>query len=154
MSNYINNEMTAYVVLNRKADAGRQANALGHLALGLPALLGDEAENLALEDYIDSQGKLLARVSRYPVTVLSAKNGSQIRNVRSQLEQAGLAVNAFVSEMVAVSSDAQRAAVRGAAEVELEYVALVSFGPKVVLEPVMKKFTLYRGQATNMSVGE
>lgn len=140
---YTDNEKTIYAVLSRKFEHGRQANALGHLATGIHALLPDINE-LALDDYRDAQGIRVALISRFPFVVLSSKNGNQLKTARTELLRLGIPHNAFVAQMVASSAEAQLAATREASE--LEYVALLAFGRREALDPIFRKFSVYSGQ--------
>lgn len=137
---YSDNQKKCVVVMNRRHPTGLLLNAYGHLVLGLAADLGASATELL--NYCNGAAGLRARISRYPVIALGAKNSNQIRTTYEQAVEFGLAVNVFVTTMLGKSATAQLANTAEAFPDDLDYVGLVMFGDDEELKPLTKRFSL------------
>lgn len=130
-------------VLNKKIPAGNLMNALGHMAAGL----GGSAPNVAemrFDDYFDKNGGKHPSISDNPFIILSADNSNQIRTLRQELINAGIHFTDFTSTMTVGTYIEQQKRTKQTPELELEYWGICFFGPKEVLAPLTKKFSLWR----------
>ncbi|MFF4410178.1 DUF2000 domain-containing protein [Streptomyces sp. NPDC001404] len=139
----MHSDLRTVVVLNKKLDAGRMLNATGHLTLAL-AMGMPEPGLLYPEDYKDADGGIHPAISRHPLIVLRAKSSSQLRQLRAALHERGIFCTDFTHTMVNGGSDAQRAATGELPEDELEYYGVCTFGHRVELDPLTRKFSLVR----------
>lgn len=137
---YLDNDKKFTVVLNSKHPTGLLLNALGHALLGLTADLG--AKKCEILDYRNDAASLLARISRFPVIVLKAKNGNQIRTTYERATKAGVEVNVFVTSMLGDSATAQMVQTAEADPDSLDYVAIAMFGDGTHLQPLTKRFSI------------
>lgn len=143
---YEDNSLQFALIISRKLHAGRQANVLCHLIAGLLAKFGD-LSRMEFTPHPDANGTTEAHISKFPVIVLSAKNGNQLRTLRQLLDEQDLPHNTFYSQMLGVSAQEQLAQTATTPEEDLEYWGLATFGPKESLNPLLKKFSLYTGQS-------
>jgi hypothetical protein len=145
---YENNDYKLIAVLSRTVTPGRQANVLGHITMGLAVKLAD-LDALRFDPYVSLEGEACAPlISRYPFIELSARNSSHLRNQRRDLEIASLPVNCFYQQMVGRSAQEQLACTARTLDADLDYLGLVTFGPKTILDPLTRKLSLYAGQAS------
>ena len=87
------------VAVNKKIDAAKAMNAIGHMVAALVARApADLVEKMSVVDYKDRMNRSHP-VSGLSLVVLSAKNGNQLKNARSAAIQAGLAVTDFLESM-------------------------------------------------------
>ena len=140
---YLNNHRKFVAVLNRRHPLPVQLNALAHLAAGLAETLPDGAANYL--DYPCPAGDFTSTISEYPFIVATAKSSSQVRALAEAAARGDLALNAFTTTMLGTSSDAQRLATEKAAPDDLDYVAVVLFGEAADLDPLTRKFSLFKG---------
>jgi hypothetical protein len=144
---YAENNKKFVLVINEKADAGRSLNAYGHAAVGLVGIIercfaiGD----IDFLEYRRSGGATPALLSTYPVIVLRARNGSQLRRLRDEAREAGLPVNYFTDVMNGDSAAAQLDATRTTPVDQQEFIVVGVFGPSHVLAPLTKRFSLMGG---------
>ena len=137
---YADNTTKFTIVVNRKHSTGVLLNAIGHLSVGLAADLGpDQCELL---DYQNDKAPLVARISRWPVIVLGAKNSSQVCSTYESARDAGLRANVFVTAMLAGSAEAQLAQTAVADPDELDYVGVALFGNSAELGVHTRRFSL------------
>jgi hypothetical protein len=131
-------------VLNRKIPAGNLMNALGHATAGLVAAYSELTE-LRFADYADKDSGIHQSISDNPFIVLQADNSNKLRSLRKVLAESEVCFVDFTSAMTVGTYVEQHERMRQTAEVELEYYALVMFGPIEKIEPLTKKFSLWRG---------
>jgi hypothetical protein len=141
---YSDNEHKFVAVLNKKTDLPYLMNALGHMTAGLLAQC-ENLEAMRFLDYRDSENKTLSMVSHYPFIVLIAKNGNQIRTLRKAAEEAGILYNCFADSMLGSSAEEQLGNTRNTKEADLEYFGICLFGASEILNPLTKKFSLFKG---------
>jgi hypothetical protein len=130
-------------ILNKKVPQGRLLNALGHMSLGLGGLFPDMAV-LRLDTYLDKDNGEHKSISDYPFIVLAADNANQVRTVRQKLLEAGISFTDFIDTMTVGTFAEQKERTRQKTDLELEYFGVCAFGPKEVLDPITKKFSLWK----------
>lgn len=144
---YAENDKKFVFVINEKAGIGRSLNAYGHTAIGLVGLIEKchAIGDIALLEYRQAGGAPPALLSTYPVIVLRARNGSQLRRLRDEAAEAGLPVNYFTDVMNGDSAASQLEATRTTPIEQQEFILVGLFGPSDVLAPLTKRFSLMNG---------
>jgi hypothetical protein len=140
---YNDNDYKFIAVLNGKIDTSKLMNALGHMTAGLVSLNSDLAQMKFLE-YVDADGGKHPAISHYPFIVLKADNSNQIRTLRNLVMETGILYNDFTASMLGASAQDQLDATKSSAEKDLEYFGICLFGPAEKLNPMTKKFSLFR----------
>lgn len=139
---YSDNHRKFAIVLNKKHPVATLLNAMGHVTAGLVAKVGaDEPDFL---DYRCPAGEFSSLISRFPVIVLSGGNSNQLRRLTDESSAAGLVANTFVTAMLGASAEEQLAQTEQAAAEELEYLAVAVFGDAAVIDPLTKRFSLWK----------
>lgn len=132
------------VVLNEKAETGRLMNALGHAMAGLSATAADLQDRMTFLRYEDAHGGIHPAISHFGVIVLKAKNGNQLRTLRHAAIDQGVMYNDFTTTMTVGTSEEQWTTTKHTSEEELEYLCVALFGRSEQLDPLTKKFSLFR----------
>jgi hypothetical protein len=145
---YADNEAKFVAILNRKITVPRLMNALGHSTAGLISLCPD-TETMKFLRYEDADGGAHPAISHFPFIVLEAKNGNQIRTLRQTVIEQGILFNDFADKMLGGSAEEQLQNTRNTKESDLEYFAIVLFGPAEVLNVLTRKFSLFRGPSSS-----
>lgn len=142
---YADNQKKFVFVVNEKLDPGAMFNAYGHVALGLVGMLDRDGKLGEVEflDYRQGDAPGPALLSTFPVIVLRAKNGSQLRRLRDGALKAGLPVNYFTHTMNGDSAEGQLEATRTVPVEQQEFAAVGVFGRHDVLAPLTKRFSLF-----------
>lgn len=134
-------------VLNKKivrqTDGGKLMNALAHMSVGLSGLYANK-EELRFDDYIDADGNKHKSISDNPFIVLSADNSNQLRTLRNKLIEQHIAFTDFTHTMTVGTHIEQHERTAQTPELELEYWGICMFGKKEEVEPLTKKFSLWR----------
>jgi hypothetical protein len=134
------------VVLNKSRAADQLLSALGHVTAGLAANVADrQAMNFIA--YRDAEGGVYPNISEWPFIVLRG-NGGGIKRFRADLIAADLPYSCYLDTMVSGGSDAQVAATLTRKADELEILALATFGDAASIDPLTKKFSLWKPAAT------
>jgi hypothetical protein len=129
-------------VLNKKVDAGRLMNALGHMTAGLAGNVCQE--DMQFLEYRDKDGGIHPGISHFPFIVLAADNSNKIRTARKEAIARGIPFTDFTSTMTVGTSQEQIDATRAANEEALEYYGLCLFGKTEILREFTGKFSLFK----------
>lgn len=143
MANYSDNEHKFVAVLNKKTELPKLLNALAHIASGLAFKLRDLQKDSCII-YYDKDRTIHPAISKYPYIILRADNSNQIRTLRHSAIQMQIPYNDFVDSMIGNSAQDQLLNTSLKAETELEYYALVLYGPCEQVESLTRKFSLFR----------
>jgi hypothetical protein len=130
-------------VLNRKIPLPQLLNALAHCSSGLGQSL-DKSQAEMLE-YLDASNEIHPGISRFPWIVLQARNSNQLRDLRTKARNAGLSVTDFTNTMLGESAEAQLKSTKATAEQALDYFVVCIFGSATEVDPLTRKFSLFRG---------
>ena len=130
------------VVLNKRLEASDLLSAIGHVTAGLVGQYGD-LPAMSFVEYVDADGGTYAPVSDWPFIVLRG-GGGQIATCRERLTEIGLPAVAYLNTMVSGGSEAQQALTRETAGADLEILALATFGPRGDIDPLTKRFSVWR----------
>jgi hypothetical protein len=139
---YSDNEKKFVIVLNRKIALPQLLNAMGHLAVGMQALaLDDDARRFHRYDGAD--GSRYAEISHWPVIVLQANNGNQLRTLRAGAIAADVPCQAFITAMLGASADDQIQKTKSTEDDKADYVAVMLYGAAEMLQGLTRKFSLF-----------
>lgn len=140
---YQNNEKKFVAVINRRHTLAVILNALAHAAYGMS---GKGASLGNLLEYKNTATGFVAKIDEHPFIILEAKNSTQVQAVMARaMELPSLSYNVFTTSMLATSADAQLKATLDSTEESLDFVLAVLFGTREDLEPITKRFSLFRG---------
>ncbi|MEU0597378.1 DUF2000 domain-containing protein [Streptomyces sp. NPDC006393] len=135
------------VALKAKLDHGVATNAASHLCLGLVAKAVAERPDLlptmSFLDFADAEGGEHSPVSGLSLVALEGRP-AWLRRLREQARAAGLLCTDFTSDMTGDTYVEQRERMRKRPEQELDYYGVAVFGPRAVVDPLTKKFSLLR----------
>ncbi|MBI5613544.1 DUF2000 domain-containing protein [Candidatus Gottesmanbacteria bacterium] len=130
-------------VLNKKIEAGKLMNALGHMAAGLSALVPDK-DTMRFDSYIDKDGGTHASISDNPFIILSSDNSNQIRTLRNALREQTIPFTDFTSTMTVGIFAEQKQRTSETPEAELEYYGVCFFSERTHASELTKKFSLWK----------
>jgi len=130
------------IVLNKKIEIGKAMNALAHAMLGFGANVADK-DKLRLIKYTDAEGNVHANISEMPNVILRGKSG-QIRNLRKKAIENNLPFVDFLDTMSMGTYEEELAITKKRKDEELDYWAIVLFGPVDIITKLTKKFSLYK----------
>jgi response regulator RpfG family c-di-GMP phosphodiesterase len=99
---------------------------------------------LELQEYRFAQQSYTSLISLYPAVVLRADNGNKLRTTALAAENEGIATNLFATSMVSESAAEQIAATKAVQLSDAEIVAISLFGEAERLEPLTRRFSLFR----------
>ncbi|MFF4339351.1 DUF2000 domain-containing protein [Kitasatospora sp. NPDC001540] len=135
------------LVLKAKLPAGVALNAAAHAALGLAAKAAVDHPELAGKmsflNFPDADGNAHGPVSGLSLVVLEGR-AAGLRRFRGEALAAGLLVNDFTSAMTGDTFAEQLVRMAGTPEEEIEYYAVAAFGRRDELDPLTKKFSLWK----------
>ena len=132
------------VVLNKKIPPAAALNACAHMTATLVARADEQTKgHMSFVDYTDADGNAHP-VSALSLVVLSAKNSSQLRAARLDAIRAGLSHVDFTATMTQDTFVEQMDRTQATREEDLDYWGLCVFGPKQGVDPITRKFSLWR----------
>ncbi len=130
------------IVLNKRRELSEMLSGIGHVAFGLGGSY-QPSSDLSLVTYIDADGTEYPSISDWSVVVLRGGSG-QMKNLKSALETEGLPCTAYLDTMLSGGSEAQQEQTKQTAAEEIEFLALATFGEASRLDPLTKKFSVWR----------
>lgn len=140
-------EKKIVLVINKNLEPGVALNAATHLGLGLHGMLFSlqkpDVESINFQNYKDADGNDHAFVSALPLIVLRGKSG-EIRKCRNALQEANLPFVDYTNCMVGGTYTEQIERARSTSESEIEYYAICAIGSKEELDPITRKFSLWK----------
>ena len=139
---YKNNHCKFVAVLNKNIDVPKLMNALAHCSSGLATIMPEQ--RLQMRDYVDGSGGAHRAISEFPWIILQSRNSSQMRDLRAKAQAVGLEVTDFVHTMLGESAEQQMDATQSTSEADLTYYAVCMYGEASILEPITKKFSVFR----------
>lgn len=134
--------MKFVAVLNKSIEIPRLMNALGHVTIGLARQLESDVE-AGLVTYVDSEGNRFPHISQYPFIVLDT-NSSKLKAFHEALNQENIRHTTFLDTMIEGGSDQQVERTKERKFEELIFYAIAAFGEKAKLDPLTKKFSLFK----------
>lgn len=130
-------------VINKKIEAGRALNALGHMTAGLIAMHEDH-DPMRFQTYIDKDGTEHPSISDNPFIVLRADNGNKIRTLRNALREKGIKFTDFTETMIEGTYADQHKRTSETPEEGLNYYGICFFMNAADSKDLTKKFSLYQ----------
>jgi len=146
--NYSDNQHKWVAIVNPKVPFARLINAIVHLALGQQAHRTHDSANF-FHGYEGNDGRLVSTISHWPVIVLKADNGNQLRKLRTAALAAEIPCQAFLDTMLGSSAEDQMLRTKSTDDANAEYFAVLLFGSADQLQPLTKKFSLFSPPATD-----
>lgn len=137
---YIDNDRKYAIIINQRSAPAIVLNAVAHASSGFDGMSGG-SEFL---EYPNNERAISARIARYPVIVLSAKNSNQIGAFVGAAHAQALPINYFTMQMIDQSAERQIENNRNATWQELEFVCAIVFGERSIVDPLTKRFSLYK----------
>ncbi|NBD31405.1 MAG: DUF2000 family protein [Cyanobacteria bacterium] len=130
-----------------KIETPQLMNALGHTTSGLMAKIAEKSEPMEFLEYqYQAEWAEPSSISRYPFIVLKAKNNNQLKTLHQSMSaHPDLVHNVFTDSMLGASADEQLKKTLQTKTEELNYFCLVLFGESEEIEPLTRKFLLFKG---------
>lgn len=135
-------KFVAVILKNNELSFGSMLNALGHATAGLVSKSFPEGD-MQFVDYRDGDGNVYPSISVSPFIILEGKAG-KLKTFREQLIQNDVVHTCFLDTMMHGGSDFQLETTLTKSEQELKFVCVAAFGEAVVLDPLTKKFSLWK----------
>ncbi|MDD9953570.1 MAG: DUF2000 domain-containing protein [Candidatus Woesearchaeota archaeon] len=129
------------VVLNEKVEKGKAMMALSHAMLGFGA--SSDAAEVKLNKYIDADNGVHENISEMPIVVLKA-NSNKIRTLRKLAQEHNVKFVDFTESMSIGTYQEEYDLTKTLKDEELNYWAIVLYGPWDTVAEWTKKFSLYR----------
>lgn len=131
------------LVINADVSGWQFANTVGHLSTYLGAKVG-EAQLLHVDSFKTEDGEVPAN-AHLPIIIKKADSNAQLQSLMAEIEKAGLPHLGFIQEMLDFHTDAEvQTAVSGKAKSDLSYLGIGLYGPKEQVDPITKKFSLWK----------
>lgn len=137
----VNTNKKFVAVLNKSLPQGTLMNALAHMAACLAAKYPD-AEEMSFIDYVDKDS------GKHPVSALTfiilEGNSNKIRELRKEAIANGIHFVDFTNTMTQDTYVEQLERTKNTPEAELEYYGICMFGDKEKINPLTRKFSLWK----------
>jgi hypothetical protein len=130
------------IVLNKRRELPEMISGIGHVAFGLGGS-HQPPSDLSLITYVDADGTEYPSVSDWSVVVLRGGSG-QMKNLKTALEAEGLPCVTYLDTMLSGGSQAQQERTKETTGEDIELLALATFGEVTKLDPLTKKFSVWR----------
>ena len=130
-------------VLNKRIPIPRLMNALGHMSAGLSVSHSNISE-MRFDDYVDKDGGYHKSISDNGFIILEANNSNQIRSLRRECIDKNIHFVDFTDTMTIGTYAEQLERTKNTPEGDLEYFGITMFGEKELLNPLTKKFSLWK----------
>ena len=130
-------------VLNKKISVGKLMNALAHMSAGLSASYPNISE-MRFDTHIDKNDGRHSSISDHGFIILSADNSNQIRTFRKNLMDSGVHFVDFTDTMTVGTFEEQKERTKNTLEENLEYYGVCAFGAKSDIDPLTKRFSLWK----------
>jgi hypothetical protein len=139
---YKNNHRKFAVVINRSHPMNVIMNAVAHVAFGLSH---KSKADSAVMTYVHQATGFDARISEFPFIVLETHNSGQLASLllRARADEA-VSYNVFTASMIGPSADAQISNTSNADSASLDYVVVLLFGDRERVDPLTKKYSLFK----------
>jgi len=132
------------IILSKKIEPGVAMNAASHMAACLAARASEsDRKEMMFIDYIDADGNEHPS-SGLSLIVLKADNSNKIRVARNEAKQKGISFVDFLESMTGDTYVEQQARTKQIKESDLEYFGLCLFGKKEDIDPITRKFSMWR----------
>lgn len=139
------NETHKFVaVVNKELEVGKALNAIAHSLAGLVSMADEELkEKMSFIDFPDKDHFVHKAISGLSLIVLRGKN-NEIKKLRQKFIENHIFFTDFTETMTGETYQEQLVKTKETSEEEMNYFCVVGFGEKTVLDPLTKKFSLWR----------
>jgi hypothetical protein len=145
MSEYIPTTHQFTCVVNKKIEAPKLLNAVGHMSVGLLNQYRNDTSPMRFRDFIDKDKTVHPSTSENGFIILRSDNSNQLRTLRNKLIKEGILFTDFTETMISGNYVTQQDEFDATHEQDLEYVGICFFEEKNKSRELTKKFSLYVG---------
>lgn len=136
------------IALNKSLEPGIAMNAAAHIALSLMArATEDQKKNMQFLDYVDATGTVHPTISGLSLIIMRGTN-SELRALSKAAQANNLLFANFINTMTGDTYVEQLAKTKATPELDLTYYGVGVFGEKDILNPLTKKLSLWKSNAT------
>ena len=126
-------------VINKELEVGRALNAIAHSLAGLVSMADEETkEKMSFIDFPDKDDFVHKNISGLSLIVLRGKN-NEIRKLRQKFIENNILFTDFTED----TYKEQLVKTKETSEEEMNYFCLAGFGEKEIMDPLIKKFSLW-----------
>jgi hypothetical protein len=130
------------IILNKRRELSEMLSGIGHVAIGLGGSY-QPPEDLSLVTYVDADGTEYPSISDWSVVILRGGSG-QMKNLKKDLEAESLPCVTYLDSMLSGGSQVQQERTRETSAEDIEILALATVGEVSQLDPLTKKFSVWR----------
>ena len=139
-----NGDFKLIALLNKRIEPGKVMNALAHCVAGAVNLIGaDGRDALKFLNFTDAQGQAYPSISARSFNILRGSDGD-IRKARQRAIEAGIPAVCFSESMTGDTYVEQLERTKGTPTEAMHFYALVLAGHADILNPITKKYSLWR----------
>lgn len=139
---YLNNQSKFVVVINKKHSLPVVMNSITHISYGISKEIEDSSKIL---NYENVDLGLNAQISEFPFIILETNNSNQLlKLIQTAKGTDGVKLNFFSTSMLGYSAEDQINATKNASLEDLDFVSVILFGTKEIIEPLTKKYSLIK----------
>lgn len=139
-----NDKYKFVTVINKDLEMGVALNAIAHSCAGLVAMAPNELkEKMSFIDFTDKDDFVHKSISGLSLIVLRGKNG-EIKKLKRALVENKMLFTDFTETMTGDTYKEQLDKTLETSEEDMKYYCIATFGEKEVLDPLTKKFSLWR----------
>lgn len=146
-TNHPNDTFKLVALINKRLESGVAMNALAHATAAAVNLAGQKGrESLKFLNFVDAEGQLYPGISARSFIILRGTD-ADIRKLCASAMAAGLPFAAFTNTMTGGTYFEQLERTKVTHTQDLVFYALVALGNAEVLNPLTKKFSLWRNDS-------
>jgi hypothetical protein len=139
-----NGDFKLVALLNKRIEPGKVMNALAHCVAGAVNKLGEEGRAaLKFLVFTDAGGESYPSISARSFIVLRGSDGD-IRKARRMAKEIGIEAICFTESMTGETYVEQLARTNATPSEAMQFYALVMVGSAELLNPISRKFSLWR----------
>lgn len=132
------------VLVNKKLEAGRAMNAVGHCCAGLVGAAPEALrEKMSFIDFTDGDDAIHRSISGLSLIVLRGTNG-ELKKARRKFMDNDVLFTDFTETMTGGTYVEQLEKTVNVSSEDMEYFCVAAFGEKAVIDPITKRFSLWR----------
>ncbi len=131
-------------LLNKSLEAGKALNAVAHCCAGLTSAASEEVrEKMSFIDFTDKDGVIHKSISGLSLIVLRGSN-NELKKARAKFIENGIHFTDFTQTMTGDTYKEQLTKTAEVTEEQMEYYCVAAFGEKTIIDPITKRFSLWR----------
>lgn len=136
-----------FVVLVNKElenEIGRAMNAIAHCLAGLVNSVPEEQkEKMSFIDFIDKDGNSHNSISGLSLIILRGKN-NELKKAKEKFKELGIHYTDFIETMTGDTYKEQLEKTAVLTDENMKYFCVAAFGKKEDIEPITKRFSLWK----------